>query len=508
MPASNNMAAAIRKANQFGHYVAVQSVGPVGPPQTGATQDDAEHWKNVSDALIQMNANVDHFNRLDATKPATNGYAFFGGPPLDRTEVEQTSLAYVTDPTTSPPTTEPGALRGRLSVGTRRVLPAIAERGRGEARELALRHPAEPTSRHPGPTPPRRACRRGTALSEQPAYARGPEMARAKGAARVLPVRRQPPPRVRQRPPDLMEHGPGQHQRAPVTYPGKDTICNAPPTPPPADVGFSKCQFDNLVAELKTEFNWLDQVTGPKGLIATQKAALATSGDASLPDLNGAGPEHQDQPQPPGRQPGRSHPLPAAVDRGGRRGFRRTRGLGRRRPARHDLRPRQHDRLGHVRRARRRSDHDEGLATLVGGLRQDRCRVDSPGRRQRRRNDRLRATAGAGRGGTGNNLDATAHGASADQGGQPLLLRPADADRLLGLGPAVEQQQLRAGTRRLLGALLRTAVRGLPGKLVVLHLPGPARSRYERFRPPDLPLPHATSSTRRTVTRGIRRRRP
>ena len=68
----DQMAGFINAARERQNYVAVQSIGSVGP--NAAT---AGSWSNVTDALVGVGANPHFFN--------TQGkYAFFGGPPLTR----------------------------------------------------------------------------------------------------------------------------------------------------------------------------------------------------------------------------------------------------------------------------------------------------------------------------------------------------------------------------------------------------------------------------------------
>ena len=76
------MADFVNAARGRGNYVAVQSVGSVGPPPGG----DRSAWLQLVDAMASMGANPDKLH-----SPTGGSYAFIGGPPLTRREVEQSS---------------------------------------------------------------------------------------------------------------------------------------------------------------------------------------------------------------------------------------------------------------------------------------------------------------------------------------------------------------------------------------------------------------------------------
>jgi hypothetical protein len=111
---------------RWGPHLVVQSIGAVGrpaPPSDPYQPDRGNQaWTRLGQELSAYGANPHTFLGVNGA------YAFFGGTLLDHSDVAQSSTGIVTDPTASPPTTQAGTLKGRLSIRSDGyVVPAAAD---------------------------------------------------------------------------------------------------------------------------------------------------------------------------------------------------------------------------------------------------------------------------------------------------------------------------------------------------------------------------------------------
>jgi hypothetical protein len=248
-------------------YIAIQSIGSVQP--------DDPSWYRLNDALDAFGVNPDIFNRIDGS------YAFFGGPPLPRNEVVQSSSVIVTDPTTSPPTHEPGTLRGRARINEDGYFTPVVSEPNAAGGSLyddifspSVSQPWPYTCATCDPNAPTAPVNVGdytTAL----AYI----------TSQVLPNWS---PDIRQAYVGLPNQTWSDYQTSleNLRYPGDGTVCTQNPQKQTSNPGYTRAEFCNLTAELQHEFTALDNV---KDLIGAYQAALSRSAGQQGNDLYDAG---------------------------------------------------------------------------------------------------------------------------------------------------------------------------------------------------------------------------
>jgi hypothetical protein len=260
----DQMAGFINAAREHQNYVAVQSIGSVGP--NAAT---ADHWSHVTEALVAMGANPHLFNI------GGSGYAFFGGPPLTREEVIQSSSNTVVNPTSSPPTHDTGALTGRLRMRPDGLLaptlgPSGSPRSSASLYDVILR-PATPWP-HTAASDP-----------EAPAYAAAMHYLTCNLGAfsDYIPDLRTAYLVNPGLPPDHIADLKG------IPYPGDNWTC--PPGTPgrtSSEPSFTREQFSDLQQELQTEFEDIADATKFIGIF---QDALQYSGDKQGRDVQSIG---------------------------------------------------------------------------------------------------------------------------------------------------------------------------------------------------------------------------
>ena len=260
-PAVNAMAAELNAARQRGNYVAVQSIGSVRP--------DYYQWADISEALVPMGANPDLFNRING-----GSYAFFGGPPLAASEVMQSASTVVIDPTTSPPTTEPGALSGRARqrpdgfyVPIAATPPAL-----GQSLYDIVFKPSTPwpyTAAAGDPNAPAYQQALAYITSQLPDLKKwGPDLRQAYVANTTL------------------DYSESKTDLQAVKYPGDGRTCTQNPGKNPSNPGYTRIEFCKLAAELQNEFDWLDST---RTLFRSYETAMGRSGAQQGADLRTAG---------------------------------------------------------------------------------------------------------------------------------------------------------------------------------------------------------------------------
>jgi hypothetical protein len=270
-----SVAAAIDAARGRSNYVAVQTIGAMSP---GTDPEMQAWWGRVADALAAMGANPDLFNRVNGS------YAFFGGPPLTRGEVAQSSSAVVVDPTSSPPTHEPGALRGRAIMRPDSYFaPALPDGATASGTSLYDIVFSPPT-----PWP----YTQGAAFPQQ-VQAGCPPPGNDTGAyASALAY-------ITRNLPDLDRWAPDARQaylgNSTLTYSDSKTDLSSLSYPGDGK-GFGEAEFCNLKAELQLEFDWLDNT---RGLINTYETALIRGGAQQGADVKTEGDKIRNAVAPP-----------------------------------------------------------------------------------------------------------------------------------------------------------------------------------------------------------------
>ncbi len=248
-------------------YIAIQSIGSVHP--------DDPSWFRLNDALDAFGVNPDIFNRINGS------YAFFGGPPLPRSEVVQSSSVNVTDPTTSPPTHEPGKLRGRARINHDGYFtPVVSEPSKAggslydDIFSPSVSKPWPYTCATCDPTNPTARVNVGD-YSAALAYI----------TSQVLPSWS----------PDLRQAYVGLPNQTwadlsisleNLRYPGDGTVCTQNPQKQTSNPGYTRAEFCNLTSELQHEFAALDNV---KDLVGAYQKALSRSAGQQGNDLYDAG---------------------------------------------------------------------------------------------------------------------------------------------------------------------------------------------------------------------------
>ena len=267
-----DMAARLSGVPGLGFYAAIQNVGYV---QTNQSSD----WKAVANAIAGLGGDPDTFYRV------AGSYAFFGGPPLTRGEVLQSSSANIIDPTTTPPTIEPGTLSGRARIGHNGyyvpALPAGTDAPGDSLYDVIFTAPT-PWPYTTGAPADVAAYKKAMAyitdnLDSLSDYA--PDLRQAYLGT-----------------PDFKYSDSRGDLRA-IAYPGDNTTCGQNPgTPVSPNPGYTRTQFCNLVAELLREFEWLDNT---QALVDRYKEALGISGGTQGLDLQTLGDNLKNAVKPP-----------------------------------------------------------------------------------------------------------------------------------------------------------------------------------------------------------------
>jgi hypothetical protein len=226
-------------------HLAVQSIGHVALPPAPANPYDApvlrNAWQKVTLALAGYGANPDTFNTVDGS------YAFLGGSWLSRSEVAQSSSAFVTDPTTTPPTRESGTLSGRASMNPDGNFKPVAADSSGSFDSRLY----DKAFRAPTPWPYTAAAGDPNALQ----YAKA-----LRDITAALP-------RLRGYYPDLRQayvananltYGDMKGDLERMPYPGDGYTCTDDAGRIRKYPGYTRRQFCNLSTELQHEFDWLD----------------------------------------------------------------------------------------------------------------------------------------------------------------------------------------------------------------------------------------------------------
>lgn len=246
-----------------GAFAAVQSFGRVG-------YKTAE-WGDLSASLVKLGANPHGFTFLD---PAASGrFAFFGGPPLARDEVAESTSDLLAG--TDSATGQPGLLLGHVGMrhdGLYELTSDDDTTAGGTAYDALLR-PNKPWPHTTGP--------------EAPAYAD----AMAYITSQLIDFRRKYPGDLRKAYADLaydpttkaFDHGVSDvftiaykkdGKTCTTAERGKDTDTPPQPVVAAGDLSYSRAQFCDLVNELHDEFDWIGQITG---LFAAYETALDRS---------------------------------------------------------------------------------------------------------------------------------------------------------------------------------------------------------------------------------------
>ena len=264
--------------NNNGPHVVVQSIGRVAlpPPPSDPYQPDRgkQAWTRLGQALSVSGANPHTFIGVNGA------YAFVGGSWLERSEVAESSSAIVTDPTTSPPETEPGTLSGRLSIRSDGYYVPTPS-----AETDTLDSLYDMTFTAPEPWP----------------QTSGPEAAAYQSAlAYITSCLVQTKDWGR----DLRQAYAGDLNRdwataktdlGRVLYPG-DGPCPSGSKWSGGTPDFSRAQFERLSAELQTEFEWLN---GVKKLFDAYEKAVTRSNAKGSADLNTLGAAIHNDVDPP-----------------------------------------------------------------------------------------------------------------------------------------------------------------------------------------------------------------
>ena len=274
-PALVEMAAFLDAVRGRGNYVAVQSIGRVGP--------DFEHdvaWGSMVDALARLGANP---QLLNSTHDSST-YAFFGGAQLARDEVAQSSSTIVLDPTQQPPTTEPGRLRGYATMRQDGYFAPLFDGGVASTSSLYDIVFTKPTPW------------KYTQEAGEPAYA-----AYEKALQYItlnLPDLKtyKPDLRTAYTALDTYDWSIAYDQVGALKYPGDNESCSDDAGPKKTAPGFTREQFCNQVTELQLEFDWLDDT---RQLIADYKAAFDVSAGQQVVDLHKTGETIRTDVEPP-----------------------------------------------------------------------------------------------------------------------------------------------------------------------------------------------------------------
>ena len=254
--------------------------GSTPPSETWVVQTTLNAgFAAVANAIAALGGDPDTFYRV------AGSYAFFGGPPLTRGEVLQSSSANIIDPTSTPPKIETGTLSGRARIG--------------HDGYYVLRCPQVQTLRAPRSTTSSSARRR-------PGHARPARQRTSLPTRRRCVHHRQPgqPERLsptcgrRTSPTPEITYSDSRGDLRAIAYPGdnRDLRPGSGQGHRP-EPGYTRTQFCNLVTELLREFEWLDNTSA---LVDHYKEALgiaAGRGDSTC--------HHRREPQellPPGRR--------------------------------------------------------------------------------------------------------------------------------------------------------------------------------------------------------------
>ncbi len=274
-----------------GQYAAVQSIGNVGYR--------TREWGSVSDRLSELGANPHGFTFLDPDKAGSH-YAFFGGPPLTRQQMAQSSSNL---PGTADGTFQDGALSGHAVMGHDGFFAPASddeEIGAGGEAYDDIFTPATPWPETTGP--------------DAPAYAR----ALAYISANLRDFKDRYPTDVRQAYVDHVFAGLGDSSFTDARGEGRGDLYGIPypdpnlpdsdkkpcaagegtdlpflsgysPQPPvTTEPFFTRLEFCTMVKELSSEFEDWDNV---QTLFTRYDAALERGKDASKVDLVAAGEE-------------------------------------------------------------------------------------------------------------------------------------------------------------------------------------------------------------------------
>jgi hypothetical protein len=251
--------------------IAVQTIGHVTPSNPD--------WGNLAQALAAFGADPDVVNTINGS------YAFFGGPELARTEDAQSSSAVVIDPTTTPPETQTGTLRGRVSLGPDGFWrPTIVD-----ARNALTYSLYDIVFRPSTPWP-------YTAAAGDPDW-----RAYAKALADItnaLPALSSYAPDLRQAyvNNDNISYSDSYIKLTTLKYPGDNRTCSEDAGTQTSDPGYTRTEFCNLSDELGKEFTWLDAT---KDLFDAYDKVLDRAKDKQAVDLNTIGTTIKNDVAPP-----------------------------------------------------------------------------------------------------------------------------------------------------------------------------------------------------------------
>jgi hypothetical protein len=267
-----DMAAKLRATREKGFYAAIQNVGFV---QTASDSGFAA----VADAIAALGGNPDTFYRV------AGSYAFFGGPPLTRGEVLQSSSANVIDPTKKEPTIETGTLSGRARIGHDGyyvpALPAGADAPGSSLYDIIF-SPATPwpyTFGAPADVAAYKAAMAYITANLDSLSAYKPDLRQAYLANTGI------------------KYSDSRGDLRAIAYPGDNRTCGRNPGKAVApDPGYTRTQFCNLVTELLLEFEWLDNT---RALMDQYKEALGMSGGTQGLDLRTIGENLKNSIPPP-----------------------------------------------------------------------------------------------------------------------------------------------------------------------------------------------------------------
>jgi hypothetical protein len=280
------MAELLKPSGPPSHAV-VQSIGHVAP-STNKGDAASQAWYDLSQTLAAYGANPHTFNSVDGS------YAFLGGPPLDRSEVVDSSSAVVVDPATGK--RESGTLSGRLSIRSDGYFEPVAA-SPSDSFESPLYDIV-----FQDPTPWPYTCRtcdpnNPGAIVDVAAYKRALADITAK-----LPDLKDKSPDLRQAyvGDDTLDYSHSSIFLASLPYPGDGRTCDQGPghadPSKPAFTSYTREQFCNLSHELQLEFDWLDLI---RNRFDTYETVLTRSNNKEQANLQTIGQTIQTAVAPP-----------------------------------------------------------------------------------------------------------------------------------------------------------------------------------------------------------------
>ncbi|HYF25151.1 MAG TPA: hypothetical protein VD931_05380 [Baekduia sp.] len=228
-----------------GNFAAVQSIGKVGYK--------TREWGAVSDALAKLGANPHGFNFLD---PDHNpGFAFFGGPPLSRDRVAESTSNLLAGTTSE--AVQPGALSGYVRMRHDGLFEPASDdaTSAGGAVYDAILRPGEPWPHTTGPEAGAYEKAMAEITSQLTDFKDSYTDVRAAYTGLAYDTSTQ-------------DFNRGFSELPTVAYPGDQRPCTSaehdgPGVGEPAttsDPPYNRDQFCDLINELKREFDWIGQI--------------------------------------------------------------------------------------------------------------------------------------------------------------------------------------------------------------------------------------------------------